>query len=109
MQFIHEPLNYLQETWNACSNGILYTEHDKWYTGLDGWALAFGTKKNGLDRWALVQLWPRCRQSRWKDNGGGPQHLTYAQGPHVGQLFEKFFGRVQMYDRCCSVRWRLKK
>ena len=30
--------------------------------------------------------------------GGG---LTYAQGPHVTKV--NFFGRVQMYDGCCSV------
>jgi len=24
-------------------------------------------------------------------------------------VWEKFSGRVQMYDGCCSIRWRLKK
>ena len=49
-------------------------------------------------------------QNRWKDPPapyppvGG---LTYAHASCY--VSEKFSGRVQMYDGCCSVRWRLKR
>ena len=43
---------------------------------------------------------PVERPPRIARSGGG---LTYAQGPHV-TYGEKFSGRVQMYDGCCSVR-----